>query len=95
MWQPQGIYADFILYQPVVFLGSNAMRELYSFPVSRIAVISGSSLNDAAKELLVTVFKKKSLRFVNRSWYGGLDMEGIAGSISELESFKPDVIIAI
>lgn len=95
MWQPQGIYADFVLYQPTVFFGDNAIKGLSTFPGSRIAVISSSSLYDSVRELLFTVFKKKSLRFINRSWHGEPDMESIAGSISELESFKPDVIIAI
>lgn len=95
MWQPQGIYADFVLHQPTVFFGENAIRGLSTFPGSRIAVICSSSLDDSVKNLLVSVFKKKSVLIVNRSWQGEPDMESISGTISELEAYKPDVIIAI
>ncbi len=95
MWQPRGMYADVMLHQPTIFFGENAVLGLAEFPGSRIAVMSSETLKDSIKEQMALVFKKKSLKFIKRSWQGEPDMESISGSVEELESFKPDVIIAI
>lgn len=95
MWKPQGMYADYVLYQPTIFFGEDAELGLASFPGSRVAVISSDSLKDNIKDLLITAFKKKSLKFIKRSWQGEPDMESISGSIAEMERFQPDVVIAV
>lgn len=95
MWKPQGMYADFMLYQPTIFFGEAAIRGLSTFPGARIAIISSSSLDEKIKELLLAVFKKKSLFFIERSWVGEPDIDSISGSVAELEKVQPDVIIAI
>jgi acetaldehyde dehydrogenase/alcohol dehydrogenase len=84
-----------VLYQPTIFFGEDAELGLASFPGSRVAVISSDSLKDNIKDLLITAFKKKSLKFIKRSWKGEPDMEGISGSIAEMERFQPDVVIAV
>lgn len=95
MWKPQGIYADYILYQPTIFFGEDAVRGLSTLPGARIAVISGDSLRRETKELLFAVFKKKSLYFIERSWDGEPDLAGLQESVSQLETIRPDVIIAV
>lgn len=95
MWKPQGVYADFMLYQPTIFFGENALFGLSTFPGARVAVICSNSLSVNIREALLKVFKKKAVFFVDRSWNGEPDIESMKGSISELEKIQPDVIIAI
>lgn len=95
MWKPQGIYADFMLYQPTVFFGETALSGLSTFSGARIAILCSDSLDEDIKERLRFILKKKSVFFVGRSWSGEPDIDGLKGSISALEEVKPDVIIAI
>ena len=93
MWQPQGFYNEYTLRTPIVLSGEESIRGLYNYPAGRIAVIHGSSFDD--KELYLSTFPKKEVRFFSRSWKGEPEFEGLSGTISEIEAFKPDVIIAV
>ncbi len=95
MWKPQSIYSDYVLQQPVVLFGRNAVSGLAVYPCARVAVLCGSSLHEEDKNFLRKVFKKKALHFIVRSWSGEPDLESLKGSISELEKIKPDMIIAV
>lgn len=93
MWQPQGFYNEYTLRTPVVLSGKESIRGLYNYPAGRIAIIHGSSFHD--KELIESTFSKKEVGFFLRSWRDEPEIDGLRGTISELERFKPDVIIAI
>lgn len=95
MWKPQSIYSDYLLYQPAVLFGRNSISGLASYPCARVAVICGSSLRNEDREVLQRIFRRKSLHFLRRSWEGEPDLEGLRGTISDLENIKPDTIIAI
>ena len=95
MWKPQNIYSDYLLYQPTVLFGRNSVSGLASYPCARVAVICGSSLHGEDKELLQRTFRKKSLHFVRRSWAGEPDLEGLKGTVNNLERIKPDTVVAI
>lgn len=95
MWKPQGIYTEFILDQPTILFGENAILGLSSFPGSRIAVISSTSANVGILETIKKVFKRKVVININRSWNGEPDLSNIRNSIEELENSRPDVIIAV
>ncbi len=93
MWQPQGFYNEYCLRTPVVLSGEESIRGLYNYPAGRIAVIHGSTFDD--KEIYMSTFPKKEVRFILRSWKGEPEFEGLRGTVSEIEAFKPDVIIAV
>lgn len=95
MWQPQGIYNEFVLRTPVLLAGEEAVRGLYNFPAVKIAVIHGWSFTEKEKELFLNTFNKKEVQFFSRSWSGEPDMQGIQGTVHEIEKFSPDTIIAI
>ena len=93
MWQPQGIFSEYVLRSPILLVGKEAVRGLHNFPATKIAVIHGGSFND--RDLLSSIFKKKEIAFFLRSWAGEPDLENISATLHELESFKPDVIMAV
>lgn len=93
MWNPQSIYNQYLLRTPVLVTGREAVRGLYNYPCARIAIIHGSSILD--KNLFRETFKKKDIRFFKRSWKGEPDLEGLSGTIHELEEYRPDTIIAM
>ena len=94
MWQPQRIYNQFLLRTPVFLSGSGSAQGLYNYPGARVAIIHGSSLKEADKELFLSTFKKKEIHFIHRSWKGEPDIDGLSATIHELESFCPELIIA-
>lgn len=93
MWQPQSFYNEYALRTPVMLSGEESVRGLYNYPASKIAVIHGSSFKD--KELFLSTFSKREVRFINRSWIDEPDMESIRGTLEQIERFKPDTIIAV
>ncbi len=93
MWQPQGFYNEHTLRTPVIISGEESVKGLYNYPASRIAVIHGSSFED--KDLFLTAFSKREIRFFRRSWKEEPDFEGLKGTIKEIEAYKPDVIMAV
>lgn len=92
MWQTQGLYSEYVLRSPLILNGRETVRSLYNYPSERIALIHGSSFSD--EELFRSTFKKKDIRFLSRSWQGEPDLEGIKGTLKELETYRPDTIIA-
>ena len=95
MWNPQRIYADYLLRQPTIFLGKDSINGLAGIPCSKISVIHGSSIDKSIISSLERIFKKKSIYFNKRSWNGEPSLNFLAGTIKELEKQIPDVIIAI
>lgn len=93
MWQPQGIYNEYVLRTPVILAGEEAVRGLYNYPAMRIAVIHGSSFMDHV--LFARVFAKKALKFIERSWKGEPGFGGLSETLREIEEFRPDTIIAV
>lgn len=93
MWQPQGIYSEYVLRSPVILAGSESVSGLYNYPAARIAVICGSSFKD--QKLFKSIFRKKEIGFFFRSWKGEPDFAGLCGTLKELEKFSPDTIIAV
>ena len=93
MWQPQGIYNEYELRTPVLLVGDEAILGLYNYPGTRIAIIHGKSFSEF--DLLRNCFSKKEVSFFLRSWNGEPDLEGLKGTIRDLEEYSPDVIIAI
>lgn len=93
MWNPQGIYNQYLLRTPAVLAGSESVRGLYNYPCARVAVIHGLAWTD--QSLLRETFHKKEIRFFKRSWRGEPDLEGLSGTLHELEAFRPDTIIAV
>lgn len=94
MWNPQGIYTNFILKQPTIFHGENAVLGLFNFPGSRIAVLYGSGMTGDAGHLLEKVFKNRNLNFIKKSWNGEPSEDELKETVHELEKFRPDTIIA-
>ena len=93
MWNPQGIYNQYMLRTPAIVVGGEAVKGLYNYPCAKVAVIHGSSIVDEG--LLEETFKRKDIRFFERSWNGEPDLESLSGTMHELENFKPDTIIAM
>ncbi len=93
MWQPQGIYNEYILRTPVLLVGDESVAGLYNYPASKIAVIHGTSFAD--QELFKRVFRNREIRFFVRSWKEEPDMNGLRGTLRALEDFSPDTIIAV
>lgn len=95
MWNPQGIYTNFILKQPAILHGNEAIRGLFHFPGNRIAVIYGNGLREDARQLLISTLKSRSLCFIKKSWNGEPELNELAPAVKELEDFNPDIIIAL
>lgn len=95
MWEPQGIFINYLLSQPTILFGNNSIWEIADYPAAKIAVIHGQSVRDDIKKLMLEVFKKKELRFFLRSWEGEPQIDELRGTLHELENMHPDVIIAI
>ena len=93
MWQPQSLYSEFVLRTPVILNGEESIRGLYNYPAERIAVIHGRSFKDF--DLFKNTFKKKEIIFIERSWKGEPDLDGLKESLSKIEEFRPDCFIAI
>ena len=93
MWQPQGFYNEYSLRVPVVLSGDESVRGLYNYPASRIAVVCGKSFLD--EDLFRTTFSKREISFFRRSWEGEPDLSNIAGTLHDLEDYRPDTIIAV
>ena len=71
MWEPQGMYSKFLLQQPVILFGENAIMGLKSYPASRVAVIHGSSLNEEYKSKILKLSGLGDEEF----FFGPEDME--------------------
>ena len=95
MWEPQGIYSKFLLQQPVILFGENAIMGLKSYPASRVSIIHGSSLNEDFKSKILKSLSAFELSFVEKKWQGEPTLNSLSETIAEVEKIKPDLIIAI
>lgn len=93
MWQPQGIFSEYVLRRPAILAGEEAVKGLYNYPGERIAVIHEPFFTDF--ELFNNTFRKKTVLFCARSWNGEPDLNGLAGTLKEITYFKPDTFIAV
>lgn len=94
MWQPQSFYGKYLLDQPVIFMGKDSIKGLYNFPGSKFVIIHGEHAN-FNKEVFQKAFKAFEIKFITRSWKNEPTLEELKGTIAEIESFCPDVIIAV
>lgn len=95
MWKPQGIYSRYLLHQPTILLGEYALEGLLQYPGTRFLVVYGSALDQEREHRLRTVFKKQSVKFVKKSWRGEPVLDEMRETLSQIEEYKPDVLIAI
>lgn len=94
MWNPQGLYANFIFRQPVIFHGKESVRGLFDFPGNRVAVIYGQGMSEQARDMLENIFKRRSLCFIKKSWREEPRLDELHVAVEQLEAFNPDTIIA-
>lgn len=95
MWEPQGIFTNFLLNQPTILFGKDVYWGISDYPAAKVAVIHGRSMNSTTKEQIQTVFKKKAVSFHERSWSGEPELNELSATIRELEIVQPDMIIAV
>ena len=95
MWEPQGMYSKFVLKQPTILFGENALLGLKTYPMSRVAIIHGSTLSKDYKAKLAKAMSAYEIRFVQKDWGGEPTLQALSNVISRIEELKPDVIIAI
>ena len=95
MWEPQGIYSKFLLKQPTVLFGENAIMGLKTYASSRVVVIHGSSLSEEYKQKVSSAMSAFEVNFVKKTWEGEPTLETLNPTIKKVEEFRPDLIIAI
>jgi alcohol dehydrogenase len=95
MWEPQGLYSKFLLKQPTLFFGENSVRGLRNYPCSKVAVIHGKGLTEENKSVIISSLEAFDLLFINKTWKDEPILEELHETIRVLESFKPDLIIAV
>ena len=95
MWEPQGMYSKFILKQPTILFGENAIMGLKTYASSRVAVIHGSSLNEDYKSKILKSLSAFEISFVEKKWQGEPTLNSLSETIADIEKIKPDMIIAI
>ena len=95
MWEPQGMYSKFILKQPVILFGENAIMGLKTYASSRVAIIHGSSLNDNYKKKVIKAMSAFEVSFFEKTWEGEPALSSLSETIAHIEKIKPDTIIAI
>lgn len=95
MWEPQGMYSKFLLKQPTILFGENAINGLKTYASSRTAVIHGSSLTDNYKDTIIKALSSFEITFVKKTWIGEPTLESLSKTIADIERIEPDLIIAI
>lgn len=95
MWEPSGLYSKFVLKMPTLLFGKNALNGLKNFPASRVAVVHGASLSEDLKGKIKSTISFFEVIFIEKSWGGEPELNTLKDSLSKVESFKPDVIIAV
>ena len=95
MWEPQGMYSKFILKQPTILFGENAIMGLKTYASSRVAVIHGSSLTEDYKKKVFKALSAFEISFVEKTWQGEPTLTSLSETIANIEKIKPDLIIAI
>lgn len=95
MWEPSGILSKFVLKTPVILHGKTPLGGLKNFSGTKVAVIHGTSLSEYAVIKLKSTFSALDTKFFQRSWKNEPSIDSIQQTLSEIESYKPDVILAI
>jgi len=95
MWEPSGMYSKFVLKQPTILFGKNAIMGLKTYASSRVAVIHGSSLTDEYKTKVFKAMSAFETSFVEKTWQGEPTLISLSKTIADIEKIKPDMIIAI
>lgn len=95
MWEPQGMYSKFLLKQPTILFGQNAIMGLKTYACSRVAVIHGSGVDKEYKQKVSNAVSAFEIIFVQKTWLGEPTLENLSSTINEIEKFNPDLIIAI
>jgi len=95
MWEPQGMYSKFILKQPTILFGENALTGLKSYPSSRVVVIHGTSLKSEYKVKVEKSISAFEVVFIEKDWKGEPSIESLSTALSIVEKVKPDIVIAI
>ncbi|WP_343486601.1 iron-containing alcohol dehydrogenase [Allomuricauda sp. d1] len=94
-WEPQGMYSKFLLKQPTILFGENALMGLKTYACTRVSVIYGSSLDDEYKRKVSNALSSFEISFVKKTWHGEPTLKSLHSTIKEIEEFQPDLIIAI
>lgn len=95
MWQPQAIYSQFLLRQPHLLFGENALAGLKTFPCTRLAVIHGSGLTQELKDLVIKASPAFTTEFIKKSWTEEPTVQEMQPNLKALEALQPDAILAI
>lgn len=95
MWYPQAIYSKFLLRQPNILFGENALSGMKTYPSTKLAVIHGSGLNEELKAIVKSASSAFEVKFIQKSWKEEPTAEEMKENVSELEDFQPDTILAI
>jgi len=95
MWEPQGMYSKFLLKQPTILFGPNAIMGLKTFACSRVAIIHGASLNVEYKQKVSNAMSAFEVTFIEKTWQGEPTLGSLNPTIGKIEKFNPDLIIAI
>jgi alcohol dehydrogenase len=95
MWEPSGLYSKFVLKIPTLLFEKNALNGLKNFPASKVAVVHGASLSENLKSKIKIAISSFDVIFIEKSWGGEPELNTLKDSLSKLEVFKPDVIIAV
>lgn len=95
MWEPQGMYSKFLLKQPTILFGQNAIMGLKTYASARVSVIHGSSLDEGYKEKVLRALSSFEVSFIKKTWLGEPTLKTLYSTISKIEEFNPDLIIAI
>lgn len=89
------MYSKFLLKQPTILFGDNAIMGLKAYPASRAVIFHGSSLNPEYKSKILKAISAFEINFIRKDWVGEPSLIALSESIAKVEAFKPDVIIAI
>jgi alcohol dehydrogenase len=95
MWEPSGLYSKFVLKMPTLLFGKNALNGLKNLPASKVAIVHGTSLSEDLKGKITNAISSFEIIFIGKSWGGEPELNTLKESLSQVEIFKPDVIIAI
>ncbi|WP_173300657.1 iron-containing alcohol dehydrogenase [Winogradskyella litoriviva] len=89
------MYSKFLLKQPTVLFGDNAIMGLKTYASSRVVVIHGSSLSEDYKQKVSKAMSAFDVNFVEKTWQGEPTLATLNPTIEKVEQFQPDLIIAI
>ncbi|MDC6389783.1 iron-containing alcohol dehydrogenase [Maribacter sp. PR1] len=95
MWEPQGMYSKFLLKQPTILFGDNAIMGLKTYATSRVSVIYGSGLDEDYKDKISNALSAFEISFVKKTWIGEPTLKTLHATIKKIEEFNPDLIIAV